>query len=182
MPAKKRQVDNCERSKESYAEVCSLKDTDSITLLTKKVFMIANSFVLTASRMRPINYIFDAHTKPNLLREDLVERDWLPSICLCYSPRLKRATNQNVEVVGAIVLRVRIEDSAIGVMFRVVGNLAVPVLLGTSFIDKIIKNIFPDERKTVLFNYSSVSTLTVHQTETDRPGEQEDDTVAYVMV
>lgn len=43
-------------------------------------------------------------------------------------------------------------DSKIGVVYGVVRNLVVPVLLGTSSIDRFVKFIFPSEQKKVRYN------------------------------
>lgn len=93
--------------------------------------------------MRPIICVFGTFAGPNLLREVLVEPNWLPPIHLSESPRLKSTTNQNVDVVGTIVLHMRMGERNVRLTFEIVRNLAVPVRLSTSFIDKFNKRIFP---------------------------------------
>lgn len=77
--------------------------------------------------MRPISYVIDTGSRLNLLGEDLVDPDWLPSIHPCDNSRLNSLTNQKVEVVGTVVLNVHIGASRISVIFEIVRIPAVPV-------------------------------------------------------
>lgn len=54
----KDQVDNRKTPREPYAEVCTLEETDSVTLFTTKNYKVAIIIGLTASHMRPINCVF----------------------------------------------------------------------------------------------------------------------------
>lgn len=56
-------------------------------------------------------------------------------------------------------------------MFVIVRNLAVPVHLGTSAIDKFVKGSFRSKRKIVPFKSAPVPTLMVNETETDKTEE-----------
>lgn len=86
----------------------------------------------------------------------------------CDSPRLKRAINEKVKVVGIIVLHVQTEESGICAILGIFKKLAVPVLLGTPFINIFIIAIFRSERKIFPFNSSPVPILMVNETETDK--------------
>lgn len=126
------------------------------------------SFGLTELCMHPTNCALDAVTGPSLLLEELFEPEWLLSIRVCQSPRLKSGTNLWFKVTGAIMLHVRMGESRIRVMFEIFRNLAVPVFLGILLIDNSIKIIFSIKRKIVLFNSPPVPILTVHETEADK--------------
>lgn len=121
--------------------------------------------------MRPINCVFDTGTGPNFLREDFVEPDWLRSIHPYDSPRLKGETNQ-----------VRIGESCIHVMFGIVQNLADPVFLGPLFMDRFLKGAFPGQKETVPFNSPPVPMLMMHEAESDKTEEQQDDTIDSTVV
>lgn len=66
-------------------------------------------------------------------------------------------------------------------MFGVIRNLAVPVLLSTSFVDQCIEDIFPGELKMVPFNASAVPIIILFKTETENIEEQQDETVSKIM-
>lgn len=104
---------------------------------------------MTASSMRPIKCVFYTGAGPSLVREDLVQPDWLPSIRLSDNPRLRSATNENVDVVGTVILHVQIGDIRVRVIFGIVRSFAAPALLRTSLMHKCIKGIFPTNRKIV---------------------------------
>lgn len=48
---------------------------------------------------------------------------------------------------GSRTILVRISEAQVRAIFGIVRRLAVPVLLGTSYIDKYARDIFPDKRK-----------------------------------
>lgn len=103
-------------AKEPYAEVYKYEETNSVTLFTKKTYKFAVSFGLNWLRMNPTSNVFNTRVGPSLLWKDLAETDWLPSIRPCDSPRLQSATNQNLKVVGTIVLLLRSVGSRIRIM------------------------------------------------------------------
>lgn len=181
IPPNKRQVDNRKIPKEPYAEVCTFEEADRVTVFMKNNNKVTISFGLTASLMRPINCFFDTGAGPNLLSEEFIRPDWLPSICSCDSIRLNSATNQKVKIVGKIVLHVRTGKSFRRVMFGIFRNLAVIVLLGSLVIDRFINSFFHGERKVVLFNLPPVRILMVHEAESDKAEEKQDDTLANIM-
>lgn len=89
-------------------------------------------------RMRLVDCVLDSCSGPNQKREDIVELDSMSSICVNEKPLLRSATNQNMEVLGNIVLHVRIGEARIRDVFGIVRKLAVSVLLRTFFIDKFV--------------------------------------------
>lgn len=93
VPPNKKEVDNEKIPEQPYAEVCSLEVPDTFTLFRKTNNRVANSFSLNVSLMCTINCVFDNSVGTSLLREDLVEPDWLPSMRPWFKPRLKSATN-----------------------------------------------------------------------------------------
>lgn len=48
---------------------------------------------------------------------------------------------------GVILLHVRMEDLRVRTWFGVVKDLGVPVLIGKSFIERVVKGILPPEQK-----------------------------------
>lgn len=111
IPQRNKQAGSRNIAKGPCAEVCTFNNIYSVTLLTKKKYKVDISFGLTTSHIRSTNCISVTGSGPNILREDLIEPDWRPSICVCNGPRLKSAINQTVKVVGPTVLHLRIEKS-----------------------------------------------------------------------
>lgn len=79
------------------------------------------------------------------------------------------------------MLYIRIGEGSERVMFAIVKSLAVAVLLGTSFIERFIKGIFHSERRIVPSNFPPVSILIMHETETYKTEEQQEDTDTNTM-
>lgn len=71
------------------------------------------------------------------------------------------------------MLHVQIGGSRIHVMFKIFRNLAAFVFLGTSFIDKFIKGIFPTKCRKVPFNSAQMTSPTAQKAETDKTGYQQ---------
>lgn len=65
------------------------------------------------------------------------------------SPRLRTANGKVVSVEGIMHLYVRMGDLRVRSWFGVVENLVIDVLLGTSFMYRCIRRIFPSEQKIV---------------------------------
>lgn len=74
---------------------------------------------------------------------------------------LKKPANLKVGVVRTITLYVRIGESKLKVVFRVVRNVSVPVLFEISFIDRFVKGSFPPEPKLVPYNSNPVPILVI---------------------
>lgn len=103
----------------------------------------------------------------------------------CDAPRLCSATNQRVEIVGILSFYVRMDEARVRVELGELRNLAVPILLGTSFVDKFVKGVFPSKRKIVTYNSPRVSLLLIHEALTDNQGfndESENGTYKGILV
>lgn len=129
-------------SKKQYTEVCAFVGIDEVTLSNKRSCEETISIGLKSSCMRLVNCLFDTNAGRNLLCELIVDHDWICSIFICKKLWLQSATNQKDVVTVTITLCVRIADLGVRVMFGIVRKFAVPVFLGTSFIDKFVKWIF----------------------------------------
>lgn len=71
------------------------------------------------------------------------------------------AANHKVSVVGTIILHVTMGDARVTVVFRIARNLAVPVLIQTSFIDSFVKVSFSSEWKIVRYLPRLVQNLSI---------------------
>lgn len=131
-----------ERYSEYYTQRSAYLRRPTGSPCLRKNYKITIRSALTTLCMRSINSVFDRAVGSNLLRGDVAERNWLPSINPCKNLPPKRATDQMVDIVGTIVLHVPTGDSRALVMFKIFVNLSVPVLYGTSFMNRFITGIF----------------------------------------
>lgn len=157
-------------SKEPYVEVCVFNDTDNPTLFTKRNYKSAISLSLTASRRRSAICVYDTGAGTILKREQLVKTDQLPSIRFYDNPWLKSVISKMVEVIGTILVHVRMWKTVLLAISWIVRISAAPVLLGMSFIDKLINGIFVNERKIVLFSSTPLKVLSMHEAEVYKIG------------
>lgn len=95
------------RSLVLYAEFCVFDDTNEITVFYKRNYKVATTIVLRSSYFRPVNCNFDAGVESSLVPEYMVEPDWTCLLQLSKKMLLQSATNQNVEIIGTIILHVR---------------------------------------------------------------------------
>lgn len=77
-------------------------------------------------------------------------------------PEIQDACDRKLVVSGTITLHPRIADSPTRVAFGVVDELAVPVLLGTAFIDRFVNSIQPTERKIIPSHTPPIFILLIH--------------------
>lgn len=66
---------------------------------------------------------------------------------------MKNVTSQKISVIGTLTLLVSIGDSIVGVAFGAVRNLAVPVFIEPSLIDRFVNGIFRLKWKIVPYNF-----------------------------
>lgn len=112
--------------------------------------------------MRLIVCVFDTVTNPNLKRADFLEASWLDSIHQLNMPEMCSAFDTKLFLSGTITLHLMICESRTLVTFGVVDKLALPVLLGMTFIDRYIRSVYPAEKRTVSYHYPSVPIVIVH--------------------
>ena len=101
--------------------------------------------------MHTVSAVLDTGAGPNLVRETFLPKDWhryaqraaeLPCICDANSRRLK--------VEGVVPMYVDIGGQILQTSFLVCKDLAVPAILGCSFIQRFVSAILPQENKVVL--------------------------------
>lgn len=110
--------------------------------------------------MHPVTYSFETSAGTNLSREMFLKASLLQNIRGASSLSLRSATSQNVSIVGKTLLHFKIGHAHIQQLFGVVRSLTVPILLGISFIDIFLNEIFPLEHEIVLQNSALVLTIT----------------------
>lgn len=84
-----------------------------------------------AKKMHTVSSVYDAGAGPNVTRKTFLELKWLGGVQASNQLALKCETSQKVLVFGKVMIRVRIGDVRVRVVFGYVRCLAVPILLGT---------------------------------------------------
>lgn len=126
----------------------------------KPTYRVRISVGVTSQSMMTVASLFDTGAGPNLVNKSFIPRNWHRYVEPIEQPQLRTATREHVNVEGVIPMFVRIGDLRVRAWFGVVENLAVDILVGTSFIDRCIRGIFPTERKIVPWHSRPVSILT----------------------
>lgn len=79
----------------------------------------------------------------------ILEGEWFGAVQDSNRLALKNATSEMVSLVETMTLTFNMGDSRVRADLDVVHNLAIPVLIGTSNIDRSIKSILKPEQKIV---------------------------------
>lgn len=93
-PKNKKVTDRKRLSVEPNAEVFTFHDTVEIMLFSKRNYMVAIKIILNPSRMRAVNFVFHTGTVHSLLREDMVEPDWMSTVRISENLKLESWTSQ----------------------------------------------------------------------------------------
>lgn len=112
--------------------------------------------------MHPILYIFSTDTGPNLVLSDFLHLASWDSIRERDIPEARRASGTKLTVSGSITSHLRIGELHTDVILDVVDELAVAVLLVTTFLDFYISSFHPMGTKLVPYHFMAVPILVVH--------------------
>ena len=91
--------------------------------------------------------VLDTGARPNLLHLRKLSSPWIERIQRIPVPTLVDAKRRPKNVMGALPLIGQIGQFKALVTFLVVTNMAVDCILGTSFIDRHVKTIYPRQRR-----------------------------------
>lgn len=125
----------------------------------KHNYRTAVTIWLAPTLMYQINCILDRGAESGLLRESMLNTEWLKAFKTESTPQLGGMKNHSLFVVRTKILDVRIEEAQVCIVLRVARQLAAPVLLETSFIDRFVCTISHEQRKVVPHSFVSVPKL-----------------------
>jgi hypothetical protein len=107
--------------------------------------------------MRPLLAILDTGAGVNLVREDVLPPGWelllVPDAAL---PHLTNASGRWMPIRGIIILHVQVGQFRSRVRFHVAPGMAVPCILGCSFIRRHVKCIYRGQRRVEMNEGGSV--------------------------
>lgn len=155
-PNSKKKSNICRTSQDRHAELCSLHDSEEITLMRRLNYTVAIIFQFWSWRICPVNCDFKTGTRPSLLSNDMFESNRISSIHGSNEPRMRSAINEKVKVVATIMHHIHTRETRVWVVFWILRNLAVSVFLGTFLVGTVVKGIFSAEKKIVPYNSLSV--------------------------
>ena len=119
--------------------------------------------------------VLDSGSGPNLVHARAVPGRWREYVKPIQGPYLVDAQRKRITTLGSLRMIVRLGQFKALVDFIVVQNMAVDLILGTSFIDKHVKAIYPRYRKVTFYNDPPVSIIGVGKPplgKTDEPEEK----------
>lgn len=132
---------------------------DVASFFTKPTYQACLAVYITSRAMFVVTSLLDTGAGPNLVNNAFLPREWQRKVVSTPSPSLRTATRETVKVEGIVRTFVQIGDLRVRAWSGVVENLAVDILLGTSFIDRFIISILAGERKVVPYHSCSVSII-----------------------
>ena len=102
-------------------------------------------------QMQTVNAVLDTGAGPNLIRGSLLPNNWQRYAQRAKSlPRIRDANNRLISVEGIIPMVLDMGSQRLRASFLVCKDLAVPALLGCSFIQRFVEAIVPQENKVVV--------------------------------
>ena len=102
-------------------------------------------------QMQTVNAVLDTGAGPNLIRGSLLPNNWQRYAQRAKSlPRIRDANNRLISVEGIIPMILDMGSQRLRASFLVCKDLAVPAILGCSFIQRFVEAILPQENKVIL--------------------------------
>lgn len=98
------------------------------------------------------------------------------------SNNLKSSNSQSVNIAVTITLYVGKCDCLMRVVLGLLKNIAVPVLSGTSFIERFVKGIYLSEWKIFMYNSDSVALLLMIKEDGKEEGSEEANSVMMLEI
>lgn len=156
----------CQVSNDTWSVLCTeessfksgIKDQDTIALFWRCNFQVCFSIEIHNSS-NPVISAFDTGASPKLVDQLFILPSKRKYIRLAADLCLDSASNHQICLGGNIKLVVHLGDLYLHVLFGVVNNFVVKILLGKSYIDRIITGIFQFERHIVPNPYPPVAIL-----------------------
>lgn len=100
--------------------------------------------------------ILNTGAGPNLVRADVILRLALNVFRMSRLPTVRDAPRQAINILRALALYARVGSLQVRILFLVATNLEARCTLGTSFVDRFVRVIFPRVRNMTFYNRVSV--------------------------
>ena len=131
-----------------------------VCVLKSAQYVVSGSIGPTVRSMYSACITLDSGAGPCLIRPGCLPKDWKEYEDKTQEiPSLGDANGKRLKVTGAVRLRVRFGNHVYRQLFYVTPNLAVPVLLGTEFLNKYVRAILCMEQKVQFHNGPTLSII-----------------------
>ena len=129
-----------------------------ICLMTSKIYNVLGSIATEVNAFKPHTISVDTCSGYNLVRNADLPPDWTRYVIRdAPLPRLAGANSNPLKLSAVVRLAVRHCNTTFRILFVVADQFAVPVLLGTAFIDAHVRHIDIDAQKLDLCQGGSVA-------------------------
>lgn len=139
--------------------------TTHVAFSAKPTYKLCFSIGIHTHELAPNKCLLDTATGLNLINANLIHLEWINRVKHTDLPRFRTATKEPIHLQGTILLHHQIGNLNTRVWFSIFPNLAVDLLLGTSFVDRFIRGIFPGERKVEPWHSQPVAIRASHHKE-----------------
>lgn len=120
----------------------SVSDEGLKLTMTSSHYMVFRSFGLDHRDMPKLHAVLDAGAGPNLIRSDVLPIGWEQNLVTSAKiPGLGDSNGRPIQLLGAIVLHLRLDNSHFQVPFIVTKHLAASMIIGTEFLDRHVRAI-----------------------------------------
>lgn len=128
---------------------CEVPYTDNQAAAVRPNYKVSATVGLSPEMMITTPVLIDTGATMNLVAAKFLPPEWREKVRPYNGRDVESANKTSLTISGLIPLCVRVGDLKVKVWFAVAQDLCTRVLLGTPFIDRFIKGIFPPERKLV---------------------------------
>lgn len=115
--------------------------------------MLSVSISIIFLRMCQVTSIIDTCGGLNLMRVDALDQSWPDNIRQRRMPEIPSTSDSRLVVYRSISFHLRMEESRTRATICSMDKLPVPVILETTFIDKLLKSIRPAERNLLRYHF-----------------------------
>jgi len=129
---------------------------DSVCTLRRENYKVFASIGCSPLASTTVRAILDTGAGPNLVHADVLPRSALDSLRTGKLPTVRDASRRALTILGALPLYLRLGSLQVKVWFLVATNLAAQCILGTSFVDRYVRAIYPRLRKVTFHDAAPV--------------------------
>lgn len=122
---------------------------DLTSFFRRATYRVQTSVVMSSNAMLTVESLFGTGPGPDLVNKDFLPPAWRESMESIKSATRRTVQRYVVSIEGTIPLFVHMGTLSVRASFGVVNNLALDVLLGTSFIARRPRRVFPSKQNIV---------------------------------
>ncbi|CAN8075422.1 unnamed protein product [Agarophyton chilense] len=129
---------------------------DPACILRNANYKVRVTMGLRSNSSRLTTAVLDTGAGLNLVHSKLLPFDWQDFVQARKTPRITDASRRPMDIKGIVPLYIHLERFKIRTWFLVCPSLGADAILGTSFIDRYIKAIYPGLRKVAFYRPPSI--------------------------